>query len=545
MRGWSPRRTLREVDGWSTSAFVLCALILLPLAVLIVSLGEPGPMWGHIADTLLTEYVLNTLWLVAAVGGLSLLMAVPAAWLLCTFDFPGRRWLEWAMVLPLAIPTYVAAFVYMRVPEAAIPLFIRIRAAFGVDTYLFAEAALRKGLLSLFMAGVLYPYLYLSLRAAFMVQRRGVIEAAHLLGRGPASVFFSVALPLARPALIAGLSLIVMEVLNDYGAVYFFGVPTLTQGIFRVWTGLNDLSSAVQLAGWMMLGILALLVAESLHRGRAKFAESAGDSAPLAHRKLRPLQAAGALLCCLTPLTIGFILPLLQLLRWAALSLDGFGNAGMWRRMGHSLALSLGAAAVLTVVSVLLVYAGRLHPLRGLRQLIRVASMGYAVPGAVIAVGVMMLFGLLERRFDWLRLSGTVFAIGFAYVVRFLAVPMQPVRAAMDRVCGSLDAASRLLGRSPGNTLFRINLPLIRGTLFSVTMLVFVDILKELPLTMILRPVNFDTLATLSFGLAKEGRIQECAIPSLMIVFLAGIGLFGLNRMIRPASTNLPPEPPL
>ena len=533
-RRWFAASVLHELDAWSVAALLLCLLILLPLSALILGTLRTGPMWGHLVDTVLWGYVLNTLWLCVAVAVLGTLMAVPAAWLLSHFDFPGRRILEWAMVLPLVIPTYVAAFVYMRIPEAAIPLLVSIRDTGGPRAYLFAEAFLRKGLLAVFMAGVLYPYLYLSLRAAFLVQRRGVIEAAHLLGRSPAAVFFTVALPLARPAMIAGLSLIVMEVLNDYGAVHFFGVPTLTEGIFRVWFGLGDRSSAVRLAGLMMVGVFFLLLVEGWHRGRARYAEASSDPAPFFRRRLAALPALGALLLCLIPLSIGFLVPLAQLLRWAAMSLDAFGDTALWRRMAHSLALALGTALSLTLLAVLLVYARRLHPVRWLRQPIRLACLGYAIPGAVVAVGVMILLGFLDPFFPRLTLIGSVGAIGFAYIVRFLAVGLQPVRAGMDRICGSLDAASRILGHSPTRTLWHINLPLVRGTLLSVTMLVFVDILKELPLTMILRPVNFDTLATLAFGLAKEGRIQECAIPCLMILGLAALGLFGLNRILLP-----------
>lgn len=525
------------MDLWSASAFLWCLLLTIPLLALLLGIRQTGGEWPHIRETLLQGYVLNTLWLVIAVAVLSVGMAVPAAWLTSHFDFPGRQWLEWALVLPLAIPTYVAAFVYIEVPEAAIPLLIRIRGAHGVDAFLFAEAFIRKGTLALFMAGVLYPYLYLSLRASFRVQRRGVIEAAHLLGRSPTSVFFSVALPLARPALVAGIGLIVMEVVNDYGAVHFFSVPTLTVGIFRAWTDFGDLASAVRLAGIVLSGILLLLLLEHLHRGRARFAEDVSDSTPLRYRRLGRLPGLAALAVCLAPLILGFLYPLGRLMVWAFQSRHLIDRSIVWDRIGNTLSLALVTALILTLLSVWLVYAHRLHPLPWLRRSIAVASMGYAIPGAVIAVGMMMLAGGLQPHMGGVMLTGSVGIIGFAYMVRFLAVALHPVRAAMERVCGSLDSASRLLGHSPLDTLFRVNLPLVRGTLVSVTMLVFVDILKELPLTIILRPANFETLAIHAYSLAKEGRIPECAAPSLMIVFLAALGLFALNKMQTPART--------
>lgn len=520
---------------WTIFTVVLSLLILIPLAVVLLGLTRAGPDWNHIAETVLWTYVGNTVLITLTVSLLCLLMAVPPAWILSAFDFPGRRILEWAMVLPLAIPTYVAAFVYMHTKEAALPLQIHIRTTWGTDAFLLSETLLRYGLLSLLLAGVLYPYLYLAVRASFLVQRRGVIEAAQLLGRSPASVFFTVALPLARPAITAGLSLIVMELINDYGAVNFFGVPTLTEGIFRTWFGLGDRTSALRLAGMMMILVLLLLSLEKAHRGRARFAEPGSDTTPLAHRRLRPAAAAAALLTCLIPLTIGFLYPLQTLIRWAWLS-RGIGlHPGMGSRILHSLALALGAALLLTLFALITVYARRLCPARRLSALARLATLGYAVPGAVVAVGVMVTLGFTDRHLapPGLFLSGTLLAIAFAYLVRFFAVPVQPIQECMTRVCGRLDEASRLLGHPPLNTLLRINLPLIKGTLLAATMLVFVDILKELPLTMILRPVNFDTLATLSFGLAKEGRFHECAIPSLLIILLATLGIIGLNRCIR------------
>ncbi len=514
----------RFPDAWTVWALLVTGLLAAPLAGVGLGLFRAGPEWGHVSETVLAGYLRNTLGLAAAVGGLSLLLAVPAAWLLSAFEFPGRRWLEWAMVLPLSIPTYVAAFVYMRIPEAAIPWLVSLRRSHGVEAYLRAEALLRHGLLALLLASVLYPYLYLSLRASFLVQRRGVVEAAHSLGRGPASVFFSVALPLARPALIAGLSLIVMEVVNDYGAVHFFGVPTLTEGVFRTWFGLGDRRSAVRLAAWMMVGVLGVLAAERAARGRARYAESAADPGPSSRRPLRAPAAAAALLACLVPLSLGFLFPVGQLLVWAARSLPQVSGSGMAARIGHSLGLSSGAALVLTGLALLVVYARRLHPGRPLRQAAGLASLGYAVPGAVVAIGVLVTLSPLGVG------GGGLGVIFFAYGVRFFAVPSQPLQASMTRVCGSLDEASRLLGHPPLDTLRRVNLPLVRGSLLAATMLVFVDILKELPLTMILRPVNFDTLATLSFGLAKEGRIQECAVPALLIVLLAALGLAAMHH---------------
>lgn len=356
-----------------------------------------------------------------------------------------------------------------------------------------------------------------------------------MLGKSGAATFFQIALPLARPAIVAGLSLIVMEVINDYGAVNFFGVPTLTEGIFRTWFGLQDRASAVRLAGLAMGIVLILLVLERGQRGDARYCDIGISSAPLARKKLGHWAVVGTWLVCFIPLAIGLIWPVIRLSSWAWMTWQKVLKPDFVAQLGRSLLLSLGAAFVLTAVALLFAYALKLHPGRWMRMTNRVATIGYAAPGAVIAIGVMVAFGAIDHLFGQAVVSGTLFAIGFAYLVRFLAVAYQPVGAGLTRICGRLDESSRVLGKPPLVTLLQIDLPLIRGTMLAAAMLVFVDILKELPLTMILRPANFDTLATTAFGLAKEGRIHECAVPSLLIVIAGAIGLAILNRFLRRA----------
>lgn len=540
MRAPPRRRMRRELDRWTASTALLAALVLAPLIAVAIGLGVAGPEWGHIAETVLASYILNTLFLILAVSALTLALAVPTAWLVGVFDFPGRKIFEWALALPLAIPTYVAAFAYIGVTEAAIPSLVAIRERFGADAYIAAETLLRYGLLSLLLAGVLYPYIYLGARASFSRQQSALIEAAQALGRPAGAVFRTIALPLARPAIVAGLSLVIMEVVNDYGAVHFFGVPTLTEGIFRTWFGLGDRASAIRLAGIVMVFVLAFLWIESRQRGRARYAEDSNDHRPLARRRLEGARGALATLACLLPLAIGFLYPVATLLRWA-LSLEELGLRRSWASLGQSLLLAFATAAAIAVLALLFAYARKLRPAPWLRSLVRLSTMGYAVPGAVVALGVMICFGLLDQaaslanqRFGLpaVFLSGTILVICLAYVTRFLAVAFQPVKAGLERVCGDLDEASRVLGRPPGSTLLRVNLPLLRGTLFGAMTLVFVDILKELPLTLILRPANFDTLATIAFGMAVEGQIHNSSVPSLMIVASGAVGMVVLNRFM-------------
>lgn len=520
---------------------LLAGLILAPLAAVLFGVGVAGPMWSHIASTTLSMYVLNTAVLVGTVSLFSLGLAIPSAWFVSTFDFPGRKIFEWALVLPLAIPTYVSAFVYYQVTEGMIPLLIAIRSIWGIEVFQTAETLLRYGILSIVLASVLYPYLYITARASFSRGQWTAIEASQTLGRGPVSAFFTVALPLSRPALVAGLSLVVMEVMNDYGAVNFFGVPTLTEGVFRTWFGLGDRSSGVRLAGLMLLAVLLILFLERTQRGRARYAQKGHTERQQNRRSVHGLPALGMILCCMVPLALGLLFPVIQLTVWAGQSFVYSPQGFEALPLARSLGLSLVTAILVCGGAVLLGYTVRLYRFPWLRGLVRMTSMGYAVPGVAVAVGVMMMLGFLDRGVAALAdvskgspvlLSGSLLAIGIGYFVRFFAVSLQSVRAGMTHICQSLDEASRTLGVAPMKTLFRINLPLLSGTLLAAVMLVFVDILKELPLTMLLRPADFDTLAVMAFGLAKEGRIYECALPSLAIVATGAVGLAFFNRIL-------------
>jgi len=529
-------RGLRVGDAWGWGVVLLTLLILLPLAVVILHLGKEGTEWGHIVKTVLAGYLRNTLILTAGVILLVLAMGLPSAWLVSAYDFPGRKVLSWLLILPLAIPTYVGAFVYSQGLESAIPLLVWIRTNLGVDAFVRAELIVRYGLLILMMSGVLYPYIYLAARSAFTLQGRTVIEAARCLGQGPSRVFWTVALPMARPAVVAGTALVVMEVINDYGAVHFFGVPTLTEGIFRTWFGMGDKTSALRLAAIVMLVVAGLRTLEQALRGRARFVEAEASGIPLSRKRLRGVEAVGAVLLCLTPLLVGFFYPVGRLGDWAweNLTSDRSVSFPALTALGRGFALASSTALVATLLGAIFVYAVRLreNPLR--RFCGRVAGLGYATPGAVIAVGVMVLLGAIDRSHGTggPLLSGTLGAIGFAYLVRFFAIPLQFARAGMDRLGRSIEEASRLLGQAPLATFRRVTLPLLQGPLWAAGMLVFVDILKELPLTLVLRPANFETLATTAFSLASEARLQACAVPSLLIVATGAVGLMIMNRWL-------------
>lgn len=531
--GWLLERVRRNFpDSWGLGTFIVAILLFIPLGLVLVHLAKAGPEWNHLASTVLAKYVGNTVWLVLSVAAVTALIGVPTAWLVTHYDFVGRRFFSWALVLPLAIPTYVSAFVFYELVEKAIPFRIWIRGQFGIDAFLASEPVIRLGLLVLSLSMVLFPYVFLSCRAAFSSQGTRLFESGRCLGKNSRQVFFSVALPLARPALVAGLALVVMEVINDYGAVHHFGVPTLTEGIFRTWIGLEDKQSALRLAALGMVVIVGVIALERLLRGAARFF---CDDAGKARGSARPLNGGRAFLAfavCLVPFVIGFAYPIWILGNWAFLSLSGQRSTpGLGPEVLTGSITAVITAVIVTALAVVFAYSLQLrrNPLRsGLGHL---SMLGYATPGIVVALGIMAVLGAVDRTGGLLpQLSGTIFAVGFAYAVRYFAVPLQFTSAGLRGLGLSLGEASRTLGSGPWRTLFRVYLPLLRGTAVAATMLLLIDILKELPLTLVLRPVNFETLATAAFSHAKEGRLEACAVPSLLIVLCSGIGVAWLNR---------------
>lgn len=537
------QRRLR-VTPWSFVAAVVALLLLLPIVSILTGLlGGGSETWVHLRGTVLPEIVWNSLLLVVLTGALTLALGIPTAWLVSTSEFPGRRIFEWALVLPLAIPTYIAAFTYAELfshhglleplfrlilPEAQVP---QVRAAFmSLPGVAFVISV------------VLYPYVFLVSRASFLKQSGGVLETARTLGRSSWSLFFRVALPLARPGIVAGLTLVLMEVLNEYGAVKYFGVSTFTTGIFRAWFSLGDTPAALRLSAWLLGIILVLILLERSQRGRARFDDGSARPRPVPRVPLRRGMGFLAFAVCAIPLILGFVLPATQLLAWGLPLAGNVLNPRFLRLAANSFGLASGTAVVVVGLAVLLVYATRLSSSTWLRGLVRVSGLGYAIPGAVVAVGTLIPFLWLDRHIalgvrGWtggslgLILTGTLFALVFAYCVRFLAVALNPVEAGFQRVCGNLDESARALGASPLRTLLRIDAPLLRGTLLSAGILVFVDVLKELPLTLLLRPFNFDTLATRAFQLASDEQLAHSAIPALLILLVGLLPVLVLSRL--------------
>lgn len=512
---------------------VLAALLALPAWGLLPQVTAPSEFWEMVE---LKKYLQDTLLLAVGTGILAVIFGVSTAWLTSTCQFPGQRIFSWALVLPLALPGYLAVYGYHDALIKASPVIVWMRENWGFETARAVDSHLRVVILMVIFGSVLYPYVYLTTRASFRRQASAVIEASRLLGVGPAGTFRRIALPLARPAIAAGSALVLMEVLNDYGAVSFFNVDTLSRGIARYWMDLDDKACAVRLSLILLGCVVVLLGMEKLARGRARFSESTAHR-PLTPWKLHGLRAWAATLCCAVPLTLGFLLPGGRLAHLALLSVNdpatpGILPTGFWPALKNTLLLAGGSAVLITFFALLLVYAVRLQRGWPGRAASRAALIGYGMPGAVIALAVTLGLIQVSNSLGIRLLAGSFTGLVLAYGVRFLAVSYQPLEGGLHRVCGSLDDASRTLGIGPWKTLWRVNLPLLRGPLLAAGLLTFLDLLKELPLTLLLRPANFSTLATRVWDLNEQSRLADACVPAVVIALLGAAGALWLHWSI-------------
>lgn len=535
-------------------AVIVALLIATPILAVVVSVFQTGDgAFAHLAQTRLGLYIGNTLLLALITGTGTALIGVGTAWLVTMCVFPGRRVLEWALALPLAFPAYVLAYAYTDLLDHPGPVQSALRAAFelGPRDYWFPEIRSLGGA-GMMLTLVLYPYVYLLARAAFLQQSVVAFEVSRTLGHGPWDSFFRVAVPMARPAIATGIALVLMETLADFGTVSHFGVSTFATGVYRSWILMGDRVASAQLSACLLVFVLVLLTMERIQRRAARYHPAGKRFTAPPEFGLSGWRAWAACAFCAIPTILGFALPLVVLghMSWTG-GHELFGP----RYIGFALnSLTLaGAGAVLTVLLALFLgYTARLTAGTVTRAANRVASLGYAIPGSVIAVGLLMPLGALdnliddwaERLFDvstGLLLTGTIAALLYAYVVRFMSVALQTVEASLEKVTPSMDYAARALGRSAQGTLLAVHMPLIRGGLLTAGLIVFVDVMKELPATLIMRPFGFDTLAVQAYRLAEDERLLQASTPSLAIVAVGLVPVVLLTRQIsrsRPGSRN-------
>jgi iron(III) transport system permease protein len=514
---------------------VLCLLLCVPVLTILASVTSSSDgAWQHLYDTVLGDYVTHSLTLLAGVGVSVLVLGIGPAWLVTMTRFPGSRILEWALVLPLAMPAYIIAYTYTGMLDVGGPLQGWIRESFDLrfGDYWFPNVRSLGGAVAM-LALVLYPYVYLLSRTAFLEQSVCVLEVSLTLGASPWRAFTRVAIPLARPAIIAGLSLVLMETLADYGTVQYFGVSAFTTGIFRTWFGLGSITAAAQLAAVLMIFILFLVLTEHWSRQQARYHHTSNKYSRLPELQLTGWKRVAAMIYRILPVLLGFLIPFIQLSFWAVDTWHLIDKDSFFTLFMNSLELASITAVIALLLGIFITYSKRLRPTLTLRGVVRVMGLGYAIPGTVIAVGVLIPFAWFDNTLDaWMRehfdiatgllLSGTLIAVVFAYLVRFLPVALNTLDAGLGKIKPTMDDVGRSMGLSPLQILRRVHVPLLQGSLLTASLLVFVDVLKELPATLILRPFNFNTLAIRTYELANQERLTEAASSALLIV-LAGI----------------------
>ncbi len=528
------------------AALVIAVLIAMPVLSVFsnVLIGGTSDTWSHLAATVLPEFIQNTLILCVVVGLGVASIGVTTAWLTTMLDFPGRRFFQWALVLPLAMPAYVMAYVYTDLLQFVGPVQSALRKYFGwrMGDYWFPDVRTVGGAAAMFMF-VLYPYVYLLARTAFLERAGGMLEAGRSLGLGPWGCFFRVSLPLARPALVAGSALALMETLADFGTVSYFGVQTFTTGIYRAWFALGDRTAAAQLSALLLLFVITVLLLEHASRGRARFGNTSRQQATAAVVRLRGWRGWLASVACFLPLLFGFLLPAGLLLKMALIEGDAQFGPRFLHLAKNSFILATVTAILAVLLAVVLAYAARLSRSRAPRAFNRVVGLGYAVPGSVIAVGVLIPVTRLDTWIasSWqslfgvnpgLLITGGIAALVYAYLVRFLAMALHTVDASLGKITPSMDDAARSLGEGRMSTLRRVHVPILRGSLLTAGLLVFVDVMKELPATLVIRPFNFDTLATQAHTLAADERLAEASTAALAIVVVGLIPMIMLSRQI-------------
>jgi iron(III) transport system permease protein len=524
---------------------VITCLLALPVVVVLSNVFLPTEgTWPHLASTVLPDYIQNSLLLMLGVAFGVVIGGVSTAWLTVMCRFPGRTVFEWALLLPMAVPAYVMAYAYTDLLQFSGPVqsWLRELTGWGPREYWFPDVRSLGGAVVM-LSFVLYPYVYLLARSAFLEQSDSMLEVARGCGYGAWGTFLKVALPLARPGIVAGTALALMETLADFGTVAYFGIPTFTTGIFRAWFSLGDHVAAAQLSAVLLGFVFLLLFIERVTRAHASFHNTSHRKRLRNVYRLRGMRAAVAVFFCVTPLVVGFLLPAGVLLKLALEAGDAqFGSRYIELTL-NTVSLATVTALLAVGLALIVAYAGRTTRSRLVHGAIRVAGLGYAVPGAVIAVGVLIPVTRLDHVLaGWVQawtgtspgllLTGGIAALVYAYLVRFFAVSLQAMEAGLTKITPSMDSAARSLGLNSGETLARVHAPLLWRSALAAALLVLVDVMKELPATFVMRPFNFDTLAVQAYNFASDERLAEAATPALTIVAVGLVPLIVLSRMM-------------
>ncbi len=541
-----------QTRAWSIAAVLLSACFALPAAAVLFMALEPGDgIWAHLSSTVLPIALTNTFVLLSGAGAVTLIAGTAAAWLVTMYRFPGRAIVDRLLVLPLAIPTYIVAYAYVELLDYAGPVQSQLRNAFGFKSpadYYFPDIRSAGGTVFIF-SSVLYPYVYLAARASFVQQSVCVLEVARTLGRTALGSFWSVALPMARPALAAGVALVAMECLNDLGAVQHLGFETLTPSIYATWLQRSNLPGAAQLSSILLILVVCLLFAERLARGGAGTQDTTGRQRSIPFETLSAWKGSAALILVMMPFMAGFAIPFGILLKHALTYFGEALNASFVTAARNSLVLATLVSLVSIALALFFGYAARIAKSPLTDASTRLAATGYALPGTVLALGLMIPLAAFDNGIDaWARehlgistgllMSGSIFAVTVALVIRFLAVALGSIEAGLQRISPNLDAAARTLGAGSFSALMRVHMPMLGPALAAAALLVFVDAMKELPATLLMRPFNFETLATYVYGLAAVEQFEQASLGAVMIVTIGLVPVLLLHRTIADGGTG-------
>ncbi|MFK2825426.1 iron ABC transporter permease [Bacillus sp. B190/17] len=533
------RSIRKEWNGWWAISLIGATVILLPILFVFSSLFfKPNENWFHIREYLLGTYVQETLILVISTGVLTAVLGVTLAWLVTAYDFPLKRFFRWGLILPLAIPPYIAAYTYRTMLSYTGVVQATLRNEFGYQmSQEWLNISSLRGAVFIFTL-FLYPYVFLITRAFLENQSASFFENARLLGRKPFFIFIKIVLPLSRPAVVGGVVLVIYEVLSDYGVTSYFGIHTITTAIFQTWFGMYDVNTAMRLAAWLMLIVVAMFIVERLLRSRQRY-HLPVKSRPLAAMKLKGIGAAAAFAYCAAIFAAGFLIPFVQLIAWAALTFDTVWNETFAELVYRTLYVAFISTALIIIFAVIVANVCR-KPSTFSYFLAKWVTTGYSIPGAIIAIGVLAVFIGLDQ---WLAplyammgmddapliLSLSIIMLIVGYVIRFMATGYNAIEVGFEKIGTKYTEASRMLGSGVTKTFFKVDLPLMKGAIFSGFILTFVEICKELPLVLLLRPFNFETLSTKTYQFAKDERIHEASISSLIIIAISALSIIVLQ----------------
>ncbi len=526
----------RVVNHWVIISMIIASVVIYPIFnVLIKTFSAGDESWLHIKETLLSDYVINSVMIFIPVLLFTILIGVVPAWLVTVFRFPGSRFFNWSLVLPLTIPSYIAAYAYTGIFDLTGTINSFLREITGGSFMIDIMGPF--GAIFIF-SFILYPYVFLIFKGYLKRESSLLIEASRILGFSYTKTLFRVVLPMALPAIAAGATLVSYEVLSDYGLVQYFGIPVFSTGIFKAWFELGSLVAAIKLSGILLLFVLIIFTFEKFIRRNRHFDSGRSQIKPISVVKLTGIKGALATSICLIPLTAGFLVPLYQLLQWASYSYKETLNSEFFSLALNTVTLAISVALLLVIFSLIIANTKRLFSFKGFSLIASLASAGYAIPGAIIAVAVLDVSRLLDD-VTGIYLSGTFFVLIFAYLVRFLTISYGNIEAGYEKIGTGFHEAGLSLGKGATKLFFLVDLPLLKFTIFSSVILAVVDIIKELPLTLVLRPFNFDTLATKTFEYANDEMLQEAAVPALFIILISLTLIFFLNRLQSRSSDEL------